>query len=194
MRDRDARRALTQQGHYAGALSRLLAYGVDLLILTVVYVAALALLEFAINAATPWSIDLKTGHVLVLVGELLWAAFYFGNSWVIFARSPGMTLLGLRIVRADGSSLDRHHAILRLIAFPLGFLTLGLGFLGIIFDRTHQAIYDRIARTAVVYDWDAEAAKLRGLARARRPSARRADAGTIETPKGPPSGEQDPVS
>jgi RDD family len=75
-----------------------------------------------------------------------------------------MTLLGLRIVQADGSSLDRRHAIVRLIAFPLGFLTLGLGFLGIIFGRTHQAIYDRIAKTAVVYDWDAEVAKLRSLA------------------------------
>jgi uncharacterized RDD family membrane protein YckC len=155
---------LAQQGHYAGALSRLLAYGADLLILTVVYAAALALLEFAISAATPWNVNLEQGHVLVLVGELLWGALYFGNSWVIFARSPGMTLLGLRIVQADGSSLDRHHAIVRLLAFPLGFLTLGIGFLGIVFGRTHQAIYDRIARTAVVYDWDAEAAKLRGLA------------------------------
>ncbi len=164
MRDSNARRALTQQGLYAGALSRLLAYGADLLILTVVYAAALALLEFAIDVATPWNVDLKTGHMLVLVGELLWAVFYFGNSWAIFARSPGMTLLGLRIVQADGSSLDRRHAIIRLIAFPLGFLTLGIGFLGIIFDRTHQAIYDRIAKTAVVYDWDAEATKLRGLA------------------------------
>lgn len=160
----DAHRAIDQQGHYAGALSRLLAYGADLLILTTVYAAALALLEFAINAATPWTVDLKTVNGLVLAGEFLWAALYFGNSWAIFARSPGMTLLGLRIVRADGSSLDRHHAIVRLIAFPLGFLTFGLGFLGIIFGRTHQAIYDRIAKTAVVYDWDAEAAKLRGLA------------------------------
>jgi uncharacterized RDD family membrane protein YckC len=164
MRDGDARRAMSQQGHYAGALSRLLAYGADLLILTVVYAVALALLGFAIDVATPWSVEFKRGHGLVLVVGLLWAAFYFGNSWVVFARSPGMTLLGLRIVRADGSSLDRHHAIVRLLAFPLGFLTLGVGFLGIVFGRTHQAIYDRIAGTAVVYDWDAEAAKLRGLA------------------------------
>ena len=155
---------MAQQGHYAGTLSRLLAYGADLFILTVAYAAALALLDFAINAATPWTVDLKTGHGLVLLGELLWAAFYFGNSWTIFARSPGMSLLGLRIVKSDGSSLDPHRAIIRLVAFPLGFLTLGIGFLGIIFGRTHQAIYDRIARTAVVYDWDAEAAKLRGLA------------------------------
>ncbi len=164
MSNGDARRAMAQQGHYAGALSRLLAYGADLLILTTVYAVALALLGFAIDVATPWHVDLQTGHALVLVGELLWAAFYFGNSWVIFARSPGMTLLGLRIVQADGSPLDRHHAIVRLLAFPLGLLTLGLGFLGIVFDPTHQAIYDRIAKTAVVYDWDAEAAKLRDLA------------------------------
>ncbi len=155
---------MAQQGHYAGAVSRLLAYGADVLILTTVYAAALALVQLAINAATPWSVDLESAHGLVLAGELLWAAFYFGNSWVIFARSPGMTLLGLRIVQADGSALDRHHAIVRFLTFPLGFLTLGLGFLGIIFGRTHQAIYDRIAKTAVVYDWDAEAAKLRGLA------------------------------
>jgi len=180
VRNGDARRAIAQQGHYAGALSRLLAYGADLLILTVVYAVALALLGFAIDVATPWHVDLKTGHVLVLVGELLWAAFYFGNSLVIFARSPGMTLLGLRIVQADGSPLDRHHAIVRLLVFPLGFLTLGLGFLGIIFDRTHRAIYDRIAKTAVVYDWDAEAAKLRGLA-ARGARGRGTDAGAHRT-------------
>ncbi len=164
MTNDDASRAIAQQGHYAGALSRLLAYAADVLMLTVVYAVALALLEFAINAATPWHVDFKTGHGLVIAGELLWAALYFGNSWAMFARSPGMTLLGLRIVRSDGSSLDRRHAIIRLIAFPLGYLTLGLGFMGIIFGRTHQAIYDRIANTAVVYDWDAEAAKLRGLA------------------------------
>jgi len=159
-----SRRALVHQGHYAGALSRLLAYAGDLLIITVVYAAGLALVQFAINAATPWHVELKSGYKLVLVGELIWAAIYFGSSWVVFARSPGMTLLGLKIVRSDGSALDRRHAMIRLLAFPLGFLTLGLGFLGIVFWRTHQAIYDRIASTAVVYDWDAEAAKLRDLA------------------------------
>jgi uncharacterized RDD family membrane protein YckC len=162
--DSYARQGMAHQGHYAGALSRLLAYGADLLIISVVYAAALALTEFAINTATPWHVDFKSGYELVLVGELIWSGFYFGSSWVVWARSPGMTLLGLRIVRSDGSSLDRRQALIRLIAFPLGFLTLGLGFLGIIFGRTHQAIYDRIAGTAVIYDWDAEAAKLRDLA------------------------------
>ena len=159
-----ARQALAQQGHYAGALSRLLAYGADLLIVNTVYAIFLAILEFAINTATPWNVELKESYILVVIGGLAWFAFYLGASWVIYGRSPGMSLLGLRIVRGDGATLDPRHAIIRLIAFPLGFLTFGIGFLGIIFGKTHRAIYDRIADTAVIYDWDAEAAKLRELA------------------------------
>jgi len=159
-----ARQALAQQGHYAGALSRLLAWAADLLIVTTVYAVALAVLQFAINTATPWTVEIKDGYIVVIIGQLAWFAFYLGASWVVYGRSPGMSLLGLRIVRGDGASLDPRHAIIRLIAFPLGFLTLGIGFLGIIFGKAHRALYDRIADTAVIYDWDAEAAKLRELA------------------------------
>ncbi len=159
-----SRRAIAHQGHYAGALTRLLAYGADLLMINISYAASLALVQFAINSATPWHVNLKSGYGWVIAVGFAWAAVYFGSSWAIFARSPGMTIFGLRIVRSDGASLERRRALIRLIAFPLGFLTCGIGFLGIIFGRTHQAIYDRIARTAVIYSWDAEAAKLRDLA------------------------------
>jgi uncharacterized RDD family membrane protein YckC len=157
-----ARDALQHQGHYAGPISRLLAYAADTAFIGVIYTAGIALLRFAVDAATPWTLNVE--GVVFAAGALAWSALYWGSSWVGFGRSPGMSLLGLRIVRSDGSHLDRRHALVRLIAYPLGFLTLGLGFLGIVFGRTRQAIYDRIADTAVVYDWDAEAAKLRELA------------------------------
>jgi uncharacterized RDD family membrane protein YckC len=157
-----ARDALHFQGHYAGPVSRLLAYAADTFMIGVAYTAGLALLRFAIEAATPWTLNIE--GVGFAVGAFVWAAIYWGSSWTGFARSPGMSLLGLRIVRGDGSPLDRRHALVRLVAYPLGFLTLGAGFLGIVFGRTRQALYDRIADTAVVYDWDAEAAKLRELA------------------------------
>jgi hypothetical protein len=57
----------------------------------------------------------------------------------------------------------------RSLTFPLGFLTLGLGFLGILVQREHRAVYDLIAGTAVVYAWDARAARLRFLARQAEP-------------------------
>jgi len=171
-----ARARFAHQGHYAGPVSRLLAYGVDLLVISAVYGASLALLQFAIDTATPWNAELKNGYILVVVGQLLWWTIYFGGSWIIFARSPGMSLLGLRIVRSDGSVLDRRHAVIRLVAFPLGFLTLGIGFLGIVIGRAHRAVYDVIASTAVIYDWDVEAARLSNLAArgARRREARAA--------------------
>ncbi len=50
----------------------------------------------------------------------------------------------------------------------LARLDLGLGFLGILFGRVRRALHDSIAGTAVVYTWDARAARLRSLARESR--------------------------
>ena len=69
-------------------------------------------------------------------------------------RTLGMTLLGLRVVRDDGSGLDGKHAIVRVLAFPLSILTLGIGFLLILLRRDRCALHDLIADTAVVYDWN----------------------------------------
>lgn len=174
---RDADRAQSHQGRYAGAVTRLLAYLADGAIISVLFGATLALLSAAIDVATPWTLDLSKDSVPVLIAYLGWGLAYFANSWVLRAKSPGMALLGLRIVRADGSELDRRHALIRAAAFPLGFLTFGVGFLGIIVGRSRQALYDRIADTAVVYGWDAETAKFRALARGRQEAPHGGDTG-----------------
>ena len=67
--------------------------------------------------------------------------------------------------------------------FPLTVLLFGLGFPGILVQRERRALHDLIAGTAVVYAWDARAARLRFLARnsgvAGRPaSPLTGDAGT----------------
>ena len=51
----------------------------------------------------------------------------------------GMALLGLQVVRAHGTRLDPWRGWVRSLTFPLGFLTLGLGFLGILVHREHRA-------------------------------------------------------
>lgn len=55
--------------------------------------------------------------------------------------------------------------MLRTLALPLSFLTLGIGSVPIITGRRRRALHDKIAGTAVVYSWDARAARLRFLAR-----------------------------
>ena len=61
------------------------------------------------------------------------------------------------------------QAILRTLGLAVTLLTLGIGFLGIVYQRERRALDDFIAGTAVVYDWDARAARLRFLA--KRPAA-----------------------
>jgi uncharacterized RDD family membrane protein YckC len=72
---------------------------------------------------------------------------------------------GLRVVRANGSPVRGHQAVLRVLALPLSFVTLGIGFLLIVLRRDHRALQDLVGGTAVVYGWDARAARLRFLAR-----------------------------
>jgi uncharacterized RDD family membrane protein YckC len=90
---------------------------------------------------------------------------YFAYPWAVSGQTPGMAVLGIRVVRADGTVLPPSHAIVRTLAFPLSFLLCGLGFLGILVQREHRALHDLIADTAVIYSWDARAARLRFLAR-----------------------------
>ena len=78
--------------------------------------------------------------------------------------------------------------MLRTLAFPLSFLLFGLGFTGILFQRDRRALHDMIAGTAVVYSWEARAARLRFLDRPspgpaplnRRPQARRPQASALD--------------
>jgi hypothetical protein len=76
-----------------------------------------------------------------------------------------MAVLGVRVVRADGNRLDPWRGAVRALVFPLSFLFFGLGFLGILVQREHRALHDLIAGTAVIYAWDARAARIRFLAR-----------------------------
>jgi uncharacterized RDD family membrane protein YckC len=165
-----ADRSVTAQGHYAGFISRFLAFVIDLAASSAVFALALAALSFAAKVATGGSIPWHRGNVIVAVVFAAWVLFYFGYSWAADGKSFGMAVLGVRVVRADGTPAEPRRAALRACAFPLSFLCCGLGFLGILTGRQRRALHDVIADTAVVYAWDARAARLRFLARERRSS------------------------
>jgi uncharacterized RDD family membrane protein YckC len=57
------------------------------------------------------------------------------------------------------------RAVVRTLALPLSFLFLGLGFVGILMGNRRRALHDVIAGTAVIYSWDARAARLRFLSK-----------------------------
>jgi uncharacterized RDD family membrane protein YckC len=164
--------SVSDQGNYAGSVSRFLAYAVDLGTSTVVFTLALAGVAFVIQVVTSHRVTWTRSDTLVGVLFVVWQFFYFGYSWAVASRSFGMYVLGLRVVRADGTEITPRQGVLRALVFPLSFLLLGLGFIGILVQHEHRALHDLIARTAVVYAWDARAARLRFLAREAEIGAR----------------------
>jgi uncharacterized RDD family membrane protein YckC len=156
---------VSYQGHYAGSVSRFAAYSIDLVVSTAVFVLGLAAISWGVRIVSGHDVSWNRSNVVVAIIFVLWQFLYFGYCWAVSGRTPGMAMLGIRVVRADGTILPPKQAVLRSLVFPLSFLLFGLGFIGILVQHEHRALHDLIAGSAVVYSWDARAAQLRFLAR-----------------------------
>jgi uncharacterized RDD family membrane protein YckC len=153
------------QGRYAGFASRFTAFAVDLGISLGVFLLALAAVSFAARVLTGQDITWHKGDIWVITAYAVWAFIYFACSWAASGRTAGMALFGVRVVTGDGTGVSGRRAVVRTLALPLSFLFLGLGFTGIILGDRRRALHDVIAGTAVIYSWDARAARLRFLSR-----------------------------
>ena len=160
-----ATQVVSAQGNYAGSVSRFLAYVIDLAVSSGVFALALAAISYVVKIVSGHEITWNRQDIPVAIVFILWQFFYFGYSWAMSGRTFGMAVLGIRVVRADGQPIRPRQGVVRALVFPLSFLLFGLGFLGILVQREHRALHDLIAGTAVVYSWDARAARLRFLAR-----------------------------
>jgi uncharacterized RDD family membrane protein YckC len=162
---------VTSQGQYAGSVSRFLGWAIDAAVSTGLFALAIAAISLLVQAVTGNSVSWSRANIAVVICYAVWELFYFGYSWAASGKTFGMALLGIRVVRADGTALSPWRAVLRAVVFPLSFLFFGLGLVGILVQREHRALHDLIAGSAVVYAWDARAARLRFLAREAEQSA-----------------------
>ena len=160
---------LSFQGRFAGAASRLAAYAIDIGASTGVFVLAVAGATFVASVIVGHSVSWSRTNIIVEIIYFLWLFIYFAYSWAASGKTFGMAMLGVRVLAADGADATARQAVVRTLALPLSFLLLGLGFVGIVLQRDRRALHDLIAGTAVIYDWDARAARLRFLARDKLP-------------------------
>ncbi|HEX3981875.1 MAG TPA: RDD family protein [Acidimicrobiales bacterium] len=154
-----------RQGHYAGAVSRLVAFGADVGASWGLFTLGAAALAFTVQLVSGHTFSLRSHQVASLVAAVIWEFIYFAYQWSLSGKTIGMAVLGIRVVKTDGTPIALRQAAVRTIALPLSIIALGLGFLGILTNRNRYAWHDRLARTAVVYSWDARAARLRWLAK-----------------------------
>jgi len=154
-----------RRGDYAGFASRFIAFIFDCVLSIAVFELVLAAASYAATVLTGMSIHWNKGDRWVILAFFVWEFLYYAHFWTTSGRTLGMIIMGVQVVGQDGSRVGVRRGLVRTLAFPLSFLLLGLGFLGILFRPDRRALHDVIAGTALVYTWDAREAHLRSLAR-----------------------------
>ncbi|WP_229073718.1 RDD family protein [Actinoplanes sp. DH11] len=134
-------------GGYGGLVSRAMAYAADAFLVVLLSGATGMVLVMIASVA---GVDAREIRDLVVSPYLLGLpsvmAIYCASFWLLAGRTPGMAVLGLRVVRADGRPVRWPAALVRgvlLAYFPVGALWL-------IVDRRRQAVHDKVAGTVVV--------------------------------------------
>lgn len=154
-----------RQGHYAGAVSRLVAFGADVGISWGLYLLGQALVNWAIRLVTGHSYTLTNHRLVAFIVLAVWEFIYFSYQWAVGGRTLGMAIFGLQVVTAEGAPIGIRQALVRTLSLALSLVIFLFAFWGIIFQRERRALNDLLAGTAVVYSWDARAARLRWMAR-----------------------------
>jgi uncharacterized RDD family membrane protein YckC len=155
------------QGDYSGSVSRLAAFALDLVIGSFLFTLALAAVDFSVSIVIGHSVHWnRSGSAIVAAISVLWLFLYFAYSWATTGKTPGMVVLGIRVVRADGAHAEPWRAVVRTLILPISVAFFFVSLPLVLVLRAHQAPHDLVAGTAVVYAWDARAAKWRLLARA----------------------------
>lgn len=152
------REGLRVQGggfEYAGFWIRALAMLIDNGILAVVQ-SALAL-PLNIGSAASGFLEESVGTAVAVVTSLISMSvqiavhmLYHGFFLSRYAATPGKMVLGLKVLRSDGSRLTFWRGVCRWLASGLSGLILCIGYLMVLFDDEKRALHDHICDTRVV--------------------------------------------
>jgi len=157
-------------GYHAGFISRLVAFVIDILIisginLTITAIAHLIASFFGLDFLfapiadnTPnWMIVLKIVAIAaLLLSTFLVIVLYPILFWITVGQTPGKRFMGLRVITDDNSKqIHFRMAVKRYLGYWMSGLPLFIGFIWVLFDDNRKAWHDKFADTQVVYDWDA---------------------------------------
>jgi uncharacterized RDD family membrane protein YckC len=152
---------------HVGFLERLLAYGIDTVIMVGIFYAIAVVLdvqrpgfftetvmvngtEIERRGLSLWAGEMGTVNV-GSVTSMVVSAVYWIASWSFFGATPGKMVLGQQVVHAQtGGRIGIGAATLRYVGTIIAAIPLCLGYLWIIWDAEKQGWHDKIANTRVV--------------------------------------------
>jgi uncharacterized RDD family membrane protein YckC len=135
---------------YAGIATRALGLGADAAIANAVVLAGGAVI--ALVSSLVGELRLSTLERILAAGA--WLAVvgtYFVLFWSAVGQTPGMRLMGLRLMTYDGRRPGVARSVVRLLGLGLAIIPLFLGFVPVLIDARRRALPDFLAATVVVY-------------------------------------------
>jgi uncharacterized RDD family membrane protein YckC len=146
---------------YAGLVTRGVARVMDVLLLSVLVAGTIWLFRQILGidpARCPelrewWNIRARLCELMpyaVVAAGVIVPPVYRVLFLTTAGRTPGMAVMGLRLLRADGRPVGLRQVLKRIATF---YVTLGLGSLLIPVTERRRALHDILAGTVVVYDW-----------------------------------------
>src|SRR3954466_13696975 len=140
----------TEPTDCAGAFTRALAFALDVGALNLAFIAISALIAFIASLVFPS--DAATPALAV--GAFAWliaGAVYLTSFWSLTGQTPGMSIVGIRVVAPGEPRVPLRTSMRRLLGLVLAAIPLGLGFLGILFSERRRGLDDVIGHTEVRY-------------------------------------------
>src|SRR6185295_4656594 len=141
-----------ERTRFVGAATRIVAFAVDVGILNAGFFVVSAIVAFIISALSGGSDDVSGEAIFAgAVAWLLAGSVYLLIFWASVGQTPGMRFVGIHLEAAGAERIGRRRAVRRLWGVVLCVLTLGVGFLGVLFNERRRGLHHRVADTDVVY-------------------------------------------
>jgi len=112
----------------------------------VAFVVDLSLISFANNITQQFD---QSGVVLFVLCAAYFVYFWSGNGG---GRTWGQRVMGLRVIREDGSALTIGQSVVRFLGILVSLLAVGIGVIWVAFDAKKQGWHDKFAGSIVVAD------------------------------------------
>ena len=151
-------------GAYAGLMSRVLAFSIDVFALMIGLIIAVV---FAWGVVSIFNLDrlfesllgAQGFSLLRMIGAgtlgTLAACVYWMFGWMFIGGTAGKLVMGLRVVGPGGKRLGFWRSLRRVIGYFICAFSLGLGFLWVIVNKRQHSWADKLAGSSVVYAWHA---------------------------------------
>jgi uncharacterized RDD family membrane protein YckC len=159
-------RAVSLRGHYAGFATRMIAFVLDLIILSVsvlffswfIHSTFQVLLIEGMAKYIKWIgsiLDFISDPTVTGIASICFIIFYYVFFWTFSGQTIGKAIMGIKIIPNNGARMSIIRSLIRYFGYLISTILFGLGFLWILVDERRLAWHDRLAGTCVVYVWDA---------------------------------------